>query len=284
MLLERLAPAKINLGLHVLCRRPDGYHDLETVFLRIGWADRLAARPGADLRMTCSDPALPTDERNLCVKAARALQRAFGVTHGAALHLEKHVPYGAGLGGGSSDAAATLLLLSDLWDLDAPPDRLHALAAGLGSDVPFFLGPEAAFATGRGEHLTPLMDPATGTPYRFPFALVVAVPPVHVATVEAYRLVRPRATGRPDLRAVVTSNDLARWRAELVNDFEAPVMAAFPGIRAAREVLLKAGAGYAALSGSGAAVFGVFEAEAAARAAAEAARQAGCRVWTNVAP
>ncbi|RMF57012.1 MAG: 4-(cytidine 5'-diphospho)-2-C-methyl-D-erythritol kinase [Bacteroidetes bacterium] len=284
MLLERLAPAKINLGLHVLRRRPDGYHDLETVFLRIGWADRLTARPGETLRMTCSDPALPTDERNLCMKAARALQRAFGVTHGAALHLEKHVPYGAGLGGGSSDAAATLLLLSDLWGLDAPPDRLHALAAGLGSDVPFFLGPEAAFATGRGERLTPLLDPATGAPYRFPFALVVAVPPVHVATAEAYRLVRPRATGRPDLRAVVTSNDLARWRAELVNDFEAPVMAAFPGIRTAREVLVAAGAGYAALSGSGAAVFGVFEAEAAARTAAEAARHAGCRVWTNVAP
>ncbi len=279
VLYPQLAPAKINLGLHVIRRRDDGYHDLETVFLRVPWADRLSVRPAARLRMTCSDPALPTDERNLCMKAARALQTAAGVTAGAALHLDKRLPYGAGLGGGSSDAATTLRGLAALWNVAIPPDRLHAIGATLGSDVPFFLGPPAAYATGRGERLEPLYDPATQALYRCPFPLVIAVPPVHVATPDAYRRVVPRASGRADLRQVVVSNDLDRWRAELVNDFEAPVAAAYPPVAEALHLLRQAGAGYAALSGSGGAVFGVFAGEAPARAAAAQARRAGWRVW-----
>ncbi len=278
MILKRSAPAKINLGLHVLRKRTDGYHDLETVFLRIPWADALAARPAPRLSLTCSDATLSTDETNLVMKAARLLAGEYGVNDGAALHLDKRLPHGAGLGGGSSDAAATLRLLADLWRLDAPDDALSRLALALGSDVPFFLGPAAAYATGRGERLAPLRD-AGGAPYRLPFLLVVVVPPVHVATAWAYGLVQPRATGRADLRALVASNDLARWRAELVNDFEAPVCAQCPAVGAARAMLLEAGAGYAALSGSGAAVFGVFEEASRATAAAEAARLAGHRVW-----
>ncbi|MDX1548260.1 MAG: 4-(cytidine 5'-diphospho)-2-C-methyl-D-erythritol kinase [Rhodothermales bacterium] len=279
MLLKRPAPAKLNLGLHVLRRRPDGYHDLETVFLRIAWADHLTARREEALALTCSDPSLPTDESNLVMKAARRLAEEYGVVAGAALHLDKHLPYGAGLGSGSSDAAATLRLLADLWGLDVPEDRLHGLAASLGADVPFFLGPEAAYATGIGDRLAPLLDPETDAVYRCPFDLVVVVPPVHVATAEAYRRVTPRDEERPDLRAAVLSNDLARWREELVNDFEAPILAAYPAIRAAKDALVDAGAGYAALSGSGAAVFGVFGDAAHATAAAEAARLAGHRVW-----
>lgn len=273
------APAKLNLGLHVLRRRLDGYHDLETVFVRIPWADTLTAQPADRFVFTCSDPALPTDAGNLCVRAAHALAGAFGVPAAVALHLEKRVPYGAGLGGGSSDAAATLRLLADLWELDAPEARLHEIAAALGSDVPFFLGPEAAYATGRGEQLTPLTDPGTGEPYRLPFPTVVVVPPVHIATAEAYRMVRPNDIRRPDLRAVVTSNDLDRWRAELVNDFEAPVLAAHPPLRAVKQALEEAGARYTALSGSGAALFGVFTEETAAIAAAEAARFNGHQVF-----
>ncbi len=278
MVLATHTAAKINLGLHVLRRRQDGYHDLETVFLRIPWGDRLTVRPAARLTLTCSDPALPTDGRNLCMKAARVLAEAAGVTQGAALHLEKAVPYGAGLGGGSGDAAATLRLLVRLWDLSVSAERLHELAAALGSDVPFFLGPDAAYATGRGERLTPLRDPA-GRPYRFPFGLVVAVPPVHVSTAEAYSRVCPHDAHRPDLRAVVASNELARWRSELVNDFEGPVCEAFPFIADVRERLLAVGAGYAALSGSGAAVFGVFETEEATRAALAAVAPVQARGW-----
>lgn len=284
LLLTRLAPAKINLGLHVLRRRADGFHDIETVFLRIPWADELTACPSASIQMTCSDPALPTDEGNLCVRAARRLAELLGTPAGAEIHLEKHVPYGAGLGGGSSDAAATLQVLLDLWGASLDAGTRQALAAELGSDVPFFLGPAAAHATGRGEVLTPLVDPETGNPYTFPFSLVVAVPPVEVSTAQAYRLVRPRDENRPDLRAAVCSNDLDRWRAEVVNDFEAPVFAAFPAVRQAREMLVEAGAGYTSLSGSGSAVFGVFEDVAGATAAAEAARQNGLRVWHGGVP
>lgn len=273
----RAAPAKLNLGLHVLRRRADGFHDLETVFLPIGWADRLDASLAEAVSLTTSDPALPTDSRNLVVRAAEALRAWSGADLGAAIHLDKQVPYGAGLGGGSSDAAAALRLLVEAWDLDVPETDLHALAAQLGSDVPFFLLNGAAVATGRGERLTPLLGEGS-RPYRCPFWIVVAVPPVHVPTAEAYALVEPRDGDRPDLGAVVRSNDLARWQRELVNDFQAPVEAAYPDVREARLALVGAGAGYASLSGSGSAVYGVFEAGAAAGDAARALASS-CRVW-----
>jgi 4-diphosphocytidyl-2-C-methyl-D-erythritol kinase len=272
------APAKVNLGLHVFRRRADGYHDVETVMLPIGWADALTAAPAERLSLTCSDPTLPTDDGNLVVRAAKALAAWGGIAPEAALLLDKRVPYGAGLGSGSSDAAHTLRLLAGLWGLRISEGELHALAAGLGSDVPFFLLGEAALATGRGDVLAPLRG-ADGTPYHLPFALVVAVPPVHVATAEAYRLVTPHDHGRPDLAALVRSNDLDRWRRALVNDFEASVLARHPEVAAAKAVLLGEGAGYAALSGSGAAVFGVFEDAAAAERAVGMLRSEGCRVW-----
>ena len=278
MLSER-APAKLNLGLHVLRRRPDGFHDLATVFLPIGWADRLAAEPAATVSLACSDPALPTDERNLVVRAALALREWAGVERGARLRLTKRVPYGAGLGGGSSDAAAALRLLARLWSLDVPDDARAALALDLGSDVPFFLDGAPALASGRGERLTPLLG-ADGGPYRCPFWLVVVVPPVHVSTARAYGLVTPSDRDRPDLGAAVRSNDLGRWQAEVANDFQAPVEAAHVAVRDVRLALLDAGAGYASLSGSGSAVFGAFETEATARAAA-AALAPSCRVWTE---
>lgn len=273
--LVRTAPAKINLGLHVLRRRPDGFHDVATVLLPIGWHDVLTVEPAGTFRFTCSDPALPTDERNLCVRAAYGLAEWAGIEPHGALHLEKHVPHGAGLGGGSSDAAHTLRLLADLWALPPDPDGMQALAARLGSDVPFFLHDEAMHATGRGEVLHPL-------DYTMPYALAVVMPPVQVSTAAAYALVRPNDQGRPDQCAVVQSNDLERWRRELVNDFEQPVLARHPEIRDARQRLLNAGAGYAALSGSGAAVFGVFERNKDARAAAAEAAAAGRPAWWSV--
>lgn len=276
--LTRIAPAKINLGLHVLRQRGDGYHDVETVLVRIGWADRLTAAPADALRFTCSDPALPTGTGNLCVQAARRLARAFDVERGAALHLEKRLPYGAGLGGGSSDAAATLRLLRELWSLEASMARLHAIAADIGADVPFFLqDAPAAVASGRGDVLRPLLS-KDGDPYRIPFSLVVVVPGAQVSTAAAYARVQPHETGRPGLAALVRSDDLSRWRAELKNDFAPVVFAAHPEIEAARDLLMDAGAGYAALTGSGGAVFGVFADGGAAEAAAEAARQSGHRV------
>ena len=274
--LHRSAPAKINLGLHVLRKRPDGYHDIETVFIRIPWADVLRAEPADDLRLTCSDPNLPTDASNLVMKAARELSDG---QRGADLHLEKHLPIGAGLGGGSSDAATALTALNDLWDLGRSRDDLFEVAARLGSDVPFFLGPEAALGTGRGEYLEPLIDPETDEPYRPPFILVVAAPTIHVSTPEAYGLVDPRDDDRGDLCEIVLSNDLDRWRRELVNDFEAPIFEKYPPIREVKAALTSAGADYASLSGSGAAVYGFFEREEPATGAAEALLETGHKVW-----
>ena len=278
--LARDAPAKLNLGLRVLRKRPDGFHDLETAFVPVGWADGLTAAPAETLTLACSDASLPTDASNLVVRAALALARHAGVEPRAALTLVKRVPYGAGLGGGSADAAAALRLLARLWNLAVSEAELHALAAGLGSDVPFFLLGAPALATGRGEVLTPLRRD-DGTPWHCPFALVVAVPPVHVATAEAYRLVVPDARPRPGLRAAIVSDDLDRWTRDVANDFEAPLVACHPAIGAARDALREAGAGYAAMSGSGSAVFGAFEHAAQAAVAAERLAVAGCRTWTD---
>lgn len=268
MLRTKQAPAKINLGLHILRKRPDGYHDIETVLHRIDWADSITARPADELSMTCTDPALPTDERNLCLAAAQRLREAFAVDRGAALHLEKRVPYGAGLGSGSSDAATTLQLLSELWALDASRADLHEIARQIGADVPFFLDEApAAYATGRGDTLSPLST--GGTPYRIPYSIVVAVPDVHVSTATAYDGVTPRETDRSDLPELVASNELSRWCAELRNDFESSLLAAEPRVASLREMLVDAGADYVSLSGSGAAVYGLFSSRTTARSAHE---------------
>lgn len=267
------ASAKLNLGLHVLCRRTDGYHDLSTVFYPIGWADILTAVPAEHLTMTCTDDTLPADESNLVMKAARRLALKCGVKQGVELHLEKILPTGAGLGGGSSDAAAALRLLCNLWELEYSRDCLQEVALALGSDVPFFLYGRAAYATGRGERICPMPD------YAMPFTLVVAAPPIYISTAWAFRQVEPVDTVRPDLLAAVRSNDLDRWRRELVNDFEQPVMKAWPELKAVREQLLDSGAGFVSMSGSGSAVYGVFESEHHAAAACEAVQQFGCSTW-----
>lgn len=276
MVRTRNASGKVNLGLHVLRRRADGYHDLETVFYRIRWSDAVHARPAKEYALACTDTTLPTNEGNLVTKAARTLAARCGVACRASLRLEKQLPVGSGLGGGSSDAAATLQLLAELWKLDVPEHTLRELALEIGSDVPFFLGPPVAYATGRGEVLRPLNG------YRLPFALVVAVPPVQVSTAWAYGRIRPSDDTRPDLRAVVESNDLGRWRAELANDFEAVVLDAWPVLRQARRLMLGEGAGYVSLSGTGAAVYGVFDDPAPARRATEAALHRGWRAWCEM--
>lgn len=280
-MLARPAPAKVNLGLHVLRRRADGYHDLATVFVPLSWSDHLAAEPAAALGLACSDPALPTDAGNLVWRAAAALARHAGIAPAASLSLTKRVPYGAGLGSGSSDAAAALQLLADLWDLAVPGTEMQALALALGSDVPFFLDPRPALGTGRGERLEPLRN-ANGSAWTCPFSLVVAVPPVQVSTAEAFAGIAPCERGRADLAAAVVSDDLERWDRDLTNDFQPTVEARHPAIRAAREALRAHGAGFAALSGTGSAVVGAFEDPAAAGSAARALAGNGLR--THVEP
>lgn len=252
------APAKINLGLHVLRERSDGYHAVETVLHRIGWYDTITVERAPSVRMTCTDPTLPTNEENLCVQAALRLAEVLNIEQSAAIHLEKRIPYGSGLGGGSSDAAATLRALTRLWDVEGAADTLHTIAQGLGADVPFFLqDAPSAYATGIGDELTVLQG--TTGPYQIPFSLLVVVPSVQISTPDAYDYVTPTDHPRPDLSSVVTSNDLGRWQRSLMNDFDRPIRASYSDVAHIHRWLAEHGADYVSLSGSGSAVYGVFD-------------------------
>ena len=261
------AHAKINLGLRILRKRADGFHDLETAFLRIGWADTLTMTLAEHTMMTCSDPSLPVDESNLCLRAVRAVQQAMPDALHTGLHvdLQKNLPFGAGLGGGSSDAASCLKAANAMLAAGLSAQRRHELAAAIGSDVPFFLMESGvALGTDRGTVLSPMA---------FPKALhgawlVVAVPPVHVSTAEAYAGIRPDDEQEGELEALVSGGSLAEWKERLVNDFEPHLFEAQPALAALKSNLLGAGAGYAAMSGSGSAVFGVYQTEDEARSAA----------------
>ncbi|MCY4159890.1 MAG: 4-(cytidine 5'-diphospho)-2-C-methyl-D-erythritol kinase [Bacteroidetes bacterium] len=267
------APAKINLGLHILRKRIDGYHDLATVFHRISWADKLTALSAEKLSMTCTDHTLSCGDDNLVMRAAKLLQRTSDVNEGASMHLEKNLPHGAGIGGGSSDAATVLLMLCELWKLNKAAIPLDSLALQLGSDVPFFLHHHTAYAEGRGEELAPM------TGYHFPFSLAVIVQPIHISTQWAFRQVDVSEENRADLVEIVASNDLERWRYELVNDFEEPVFSHWPQLREVKSHLLRSGAGFAGLTGSGSGVYGVFESYEDANEAAMEAREDGCSTW-----
>jgi 4-diphosphocytidyl-2-C-methyl-D-erythritol kinase len=268
------AYAKINLTLRVGPLQADGFHPLRTVFQSLALHDTLeiTPRPGP-FALTCSDPGLPVGEGNLVFRAARALWSALGRAgepRGVSVHLAKHIPTQAGLGGGSSDAASALSALARIWRPRGARTDLTAVAAGLGSDVPYFFLGGTALGLSRGEELYPLEDlPA--------FIVVLALPPFGVATADAYRWFdenHPAVTAAPrEARRV-----LAAWPGvplALANDLEAPVARRHPEIGAARGALEAAGARAAAMTGSGSAVFGLFSGEGPARRAARAVAEAG---------
>lgn len=249
--------------------------------LPVAWHDVLRLEKASEFRFTCSDKALPVDQSNLVVQAARLIQDVSADhTLSISIHLEKVVPYGAGLGSGSSDAAATLSALNNVLGLNLGSSHLYQMASRLGSDVPFFLEGVPSVASGRGEVLSPILSP-DGTPYELPFSLVISVPHVHVSTADAYKAVTPEDSGSTDFESVILSNDLDRWKKELVNDFQVPITANHPEIKSALDVLIDHGAGYTSMSGSGSAVFGVFESAAKATHAFEQLESEGHRVWTR---
>ena len=264
--------AKINLDLRILGTRPDGYHDLKTVLQSLALFDNVTvtARRGP-LAVTCDEPDIPTDQRNLVWKAASLLHRVAtgkqSAPAGIAIDLRKRVPSEAGLGGGSSNAAMTLLALNKLWKLDLDLASLTRIGARLGADVPYFLGGGTALGLGRGDDIYPLADMP-------PVHVVILRPGFGVATNDAYTWFDEelrRAAKEPAPRVVPPG--WPAWSTTLRNDLEIPVVRHHPAIGRIKQSLVDAGAAFAAMSGSGSAVFGLFErADAARRTANDLAR------------
>ena len=257
--------AKINLSLEILGRRPDGYHELRTMFQAISLHDTLAlsvtSRPGITLEI--DDPALPTGPENLLYRAIDAVRSESGFSRGIRARLEKRIPVARGLGGGSSDAAAALIGMLRLMKKKLPLERLIEIAASLGADVPFFLFGGRALAVGRGDEIYPLPD----GPKRV--VLVVSPRNMGVSTKEAYEWVSTELTNRPRPPTIWRFCALCWSRPGRVsNVFEGPVFDRHPRLGEIRDGLLKRGAADAALAGSGSAVFGVFRNPAQARRAA----------------
>jgi 4-diphosphocytidyl-2-C-methyl-D-erythritol kinase len=264
------AHAKINLFLEITGKRPDGYHTLSTVFQTISLGDELTVAPAAKLSLTCSDRSLPVDERNLAMRAALRLQAALKESRGAAIHLKKKVPTGAGLGGGSSDAACVLRALLKLWGRRIGVSALEKLAVELGADVPFFLKGGICAATGIGEKLRPLKPlPKTW--------LVLVYPGFGVSTKEAYAKVRlpfnnPRklnksviarsvATKQSQTSEIATLPSVARNDCLLFNRFEDFIFPDYPQLPRLKQDLLDAGATASLMSGSGSSIFGIADSQ-----------------------
>ena len=289
MTLERTSPCKINLLLNILGKRPDGFHELETVMHPVNVCDRLTFKhTGKGLELTCSDPSLPTDAGNLIHRAATEFLKVASITDGVLIRLEKQLPLAAGLGGGSANAAITLLGLNELFGGSLSPGSLEQIARTLGSDVPFFLQSKPALATGRGEEVRPLeFFPALrGT------CLLLVHPGFGISTAWAYQqLARfPQAlNGRPgratELVTLLKKPDLKSAGEAFFNSLEAPALKKYPLLVLFQEFFRAQGAAATLMSGSGSTTFALFEAKAAAEQAIEKfRREFGTTCWTALVP
>lgn len=247
------AHCKINIGLRVVRRREDGYHELQTIMYPVRELhDVITIEPLDSCDVEFVGEGIVVDcpvEKNLVVRAARLMQQRYA-TRGVCITLDKRVPFGAGLGGGSADATAVIVAMNEIFELGIDKPTLSSLAAELGSDTPFFVYDSAQYCTGRGEIMEPVEVDLSGK------WLVVAKPEEGVSTAEAYGGVRP-AVPESDLCELV-KQPVTRWQGSVVNDFEKHILLSHPRIAEIKQKLLDAGAEYAAMSGSGSAVFGIF--------------------------
>jgi len=289
MRLERNSPCKVNLLLNILGRRADGFHELETVMQPVNFCDRLAfEKGGGAVELSCSNSHLPVDARNLVHRAATGFLQAAKIGGGVRIHLEKIIPLAAGLGGGSGNAATTLLALNELFGQPLPAAKLTELASALGSDVPFFLQSRPALATGRGEQIQSLdFFPALQGK-----AFLLIHPGFGISTPWAYQnLARfPAALNGPPGRAAklvakLQSNDWPAVADGFYNSLEAPALEKYPVLALFQEFLRAHGALAALMSGSGSTTFAIVENVKAGEALAEKFRaQFGANCWTAVVP
>ncbi len=248
---EYLSPAKINLGLNIISKREDGYHNIETIFYPIKLYDKIIFSSGSQFKIECNDPTIPTDEKNLIYKARNVLTQYINQEINVNVKLEKNIPSFAGLGGGSSNAAITLIALNEILELNLTEDELIKLASKIGSDVPFFILNKPAFAEGRGEILTPLPN------LILDFKIVVVVPDIKISTAWAYSELK-KTDRKINLRSIKTTDDFLRSKDYITNDFESIVFPHYPEIQKIKEELINAGAIFSLLSGSGSAVYAIF--------------------------
>ena len=289
MPLKKNSPGKVNLLLNILGKRPDGFHELETVLQPVNLCDRLTfERRGGAVELSCSDAALPVDLRNLVHRAATGFLQTAKISDGVRIHMEKKIPLAAGLGGGSGNAATTLLALNELFGRPLSAAKLGELAASLGSDVPFFLQDQPALATGRGEKIQPL----DSFPALRGKAFLLIHPGFGIATPWAYQnLARfPEAlNGRPGrAQKLIARLQTGDWRtagAEFYNSLEAPALEKYPVLALFQEFLRAHGALAALMSGSGSTTFAIAENMAAAESLAEKFKSKfGQNCWTAVVP
>ncbi len=245
------ANAKINLGLFIKSKRPDGYHELESVFLPIDWSDELEISESKSLVFESSGITIPNDPNgNLVVQAYELLNYQFDLP-ALEIHLKKNIPIGAGLGGGSADAAFTLKALNEGFMLGLSIEELEALALQLGSDCPFFIQNKPAIAKGRGELLDHSID------LDIKGNLLVVVPPVHISTAKAYSLIKPN-DDREEL-AELLKLPLSDWQGRVVNDFEEVLCSEVEELNELRNMLIESAADYVSMSGSGSAFFAIYK-------------------------
>ncbi len=270
------SPAKVNLGLAVLSQRPDGYHTIHTLFQELTFHDTITLTTAPEsCHLTASVDWLPLDDTNLAYRAWARLKDKIPGLGGVRIHIDKHIPMGSGLGGGSGNAATVLKGLNILYELGLSPQTLESIGATLGADVPFFIRGGLQLGEGIGDRLTPLPPTITGW-----FLLVI--PPVSISTAWAYGALKnylKESRRRPNFAGVFQEKNFSYTIFE--NDFERIVIPAYPEIGTIKRRLKEAGAVYASLSGSGSTVFGIFDDEASAKEAESALQPFGRTILTQ---
>lgn len=252
------APAKVNLRLEVLGLRPDGYHEIRSWIYPVGlWDEIIVERTGGEFELLCDHPAVPRED--LCLRAARAFYQRTGLKGGARVVLKKRIPVGSGLGGGSSDAAATIKGLCALWGVELSEEEILELGSQVGSDVPFFLRGKPALVGGRGERILEDLPPLKAF-------LIILFPGKGISTEEVYRRL-PSLTKPGEGNKIIEEFPPKNWKGFLYNALEPVAEGILPEVRELKEALMCTGAEGALMSGSGSAVFGIYEKEEVAKEA-----------------
>lgn len=262
------AHGKINLGLHVLEKLPTGYHRIETGFCFIEWSDRFEVTPSEEFNLKLSDPSIPADESNLITKAYNAFEQYVGLRQNYSFSVTKNIPAGAGLGGGSSNAALTFRILNKLEESGLSDDELIEFSRTLGADIPFFIKGTTGIGTGLGQDIEPLdIQPEAW--------IVVVNPGINSSTPEAYALCEPNPEPDFAIKGVLLEEEIDQWQYLLHNNLEPPVIARHELVGNIKDQLYEFGASYASMSGSGSSVYGIFEQDFVAVNAYEAFNKLG---------